>query len=479
MDLSHQQCFDAMPCYLSVQDRDFRILKANRRFRDAFGPPEGRYCYQVYKQRAEKCESCPVERSFADGQGHRSEERVTHLDGREVSVIVYTEPIRDERGEIVAVMEMSTDITDIKKLEGQLRRSQARYRTLFEEVPCYISIQDRDLNIVDANRMHREAFGSFLGCKCWEVYKHRTEECDPCIVRQTFEDGQPRVHEEVVTSKQGRSINVLVHTTPIVGPAGIDAVMEMSADITAVRELQSQLASIGLLISSISHGLKGLLNGLNGGMYLVNKGLASGDQARVVKGWEIVQRNVERIRATVMEILYYAKDREPDWKPLAASAVIEDVLQQVAERAREAGVPCTVQVDPDAGEFEGDEKAIRALLVNLCENSLDACRLDRKKAQHAVTLRAYGDDGHVRFDVEDNGIGMEQETREKAFSLFFSSKGSEGTGLGLFVSNKIAKAHGGAIGIESAVDAGTRFTVTLPRTRPVRPADGPVKAAVH
>lgn len=470
MELSHQQCFDAMPCYLTVQDRDFRILKANRRFRDAFGAPEGRYCYQVYKQRAEKCEICPVERSFEDGQGHRSEERVTCIDGREVSVIVYTEPIRDERGEVRAVMEMSTDITDIKKLEGQLRRSQTRYRTLFEEVPCYISIQDRDLNIIDANRLHREAFGTFLGCKCWEIYKHRTEECDPCIVRQTFEDGQMRVHEEVVTARDGRTMNVLVHTTPIPGPNGIDAVMEMSADITAVRELQSQLASIGLLISSISHGLKGLLNGLNGGMYLVNKGLGSGDQARVVKGWDIVQRNVERIRAMVLEILYYAKDREPDWKPLDAAVLVDDVLQQVADRARESGVLCAAEVTPATGQFEGDEKAIRALLVNLCENSLDACRLDRKKPDHRVTLRARGDDGHVRFEIEDNGIGMEQETREKAFSLFFSSKGSEGTGLGLFVSHKIAKAHGGSIDIDSTVDVGTRFTVTLPRLRPAQPA---------
>jgi signal transduction histidine kinase len=72
----------------------------------------------------------------------------------------------------------------------------------------------------------------------------------------------------------------------------------------------------------------------------------------------------------------------------------------------------------------------------------------------------------VRFEVEDNGIGMEQETREKAFSLFFSSKGSEGTGLGLFVANKIATSHGGSIRIVSTVGEGTRFLVSIPRTRP-------------
>jgi PAS domain S-box-containing protein len=474
MELSAAQCFDGLPCYLSVQDRHLRVIKANRRFREAFGNYEGRYCYQVYKQRAEPCEVCPVERTFRDGQGHHSEERVTCLDRTEVSVIVYTEPIRDERGEIAAVMEMSTDITDLARMQNLLREGRAYCRTLFEQAPCFVSIQDRDLNIVDANRLHREAFGSFLGCKCYEIYKHRTEECDPCVVRQTFDDGRVHEREEVVTSRQGRTMNVLVRTTPVAGPSGkVEAVMEMSADITQIRELQSQLESIGLLISSISHGLKGLLNGLNGGMYLVNKGLEAGNGDRVRQGWEIVQRNIERIRSMVLDILYYAKDREPGSAVLSAAAVVDQVCEQIGHRARELGIEVVKDVAPDAGEFEGDEKAVRAMLVNLGENALDACRLDRKKAAHRVTLRTGADgDGRARFEVTDNGIGMEQETRERAFTLFFSSKGSEGTGLGLFIANRIARAHGGDIRLESEVGVGTSFVVTLPRKRPGRHEDG-------
>lgn len=477
MSLPYEHYFDAMPCYVTVQDHDFKVITANRRFREAFGDFRGRHCYQVYKHRAEKCEICPVERTFHDGQVHSSEERVTCLNRKEVSVIVYTEPILDEDGTITAVMEMSTDITDVKRLQNQLRDSQAHYRTLFEEVPCYISIQDRDLNIVDANRLHRETFGDYLGCKCFEIYKHCREECVPCIVRQTFEDGQLRVHEEVVTSRDGRPIDVLVHTTPIVGASGrIDGVMEMSADITQIRQLQSQLASTGLLIGSISHGIKGLLNGLNGGMYLVNKGLAAADQARVAKGWELVRRNIERIRSMVLDILYYAKDREPEWKPLAAEAVLNDVGDAVQDKARELNIALTRVVEPGTGTFEADERAIRAMLVNLAENALDACRLDLKKPAHEVALRVGRDERVTWFEIEDNGIGMERETREKAFGLFFSSKGTEGTGLGLFIANKIATAHGGTIQIESTPGVGTRFAVSIPNTRAVPAAAADVDA---
>ena len=65
------------------------------------------------------------------------------------------------------------------------------------------------------------------------------------------------------------------------------------------------------------------------------------------------------------------------------------------------------------------------------------------------------------FNISDNGIGMDQETREKAFSLFFSSKGAGGTGLGLFIANKIAEAHGGSIKIESEEGKGSEFSVML------------------
>ena len=68
--------------------------------------------------------------------------------------------------------------------------------------------------------------------------------------------------------------------------------------------------------------------------------------------------------------------------------------------------------------------------------------------------------------VRDNGIGMDRETREKAFTLFFSSKGTGGTGLGLFISNRIARSHGGRIELKSEAGVGTQFVVALPRSRP-------------
>ncbi len=433
-------------------------------------------CYQVYKRRSERCEVCPVARAFHDGNSHRSEERVTSLEGKEVSVLVEATPIRDQSGEIVAVMEMSTDITEIKGLERQLRRSQRHYHLMFDEVPCYISIQDPELNIVECNRAFQEDFGSALGRKCFEAYKHRTEPCVPCPVQAAFEDGELHTREEVVTSLDGKRQNVLVTAAPMRdGQGRITGVMEMSANITEVRELESRLTSLGLLIGSVSHGLKGMLNGLAGGMYLVDTGFKRSDQDRIHKGWATVQRNVARIQSMVSDILYYAKDRVPAWEPLSAVEVAEDVCGLTLSRAQDQKVQLTTALDADAGEFEADAQAVRSLLVNLIENSLDACRLDPNKHEHQVTVRLVGFPDHVQYEVEDNGIGMDQETQDKAFTLFFSSKGT-GTGLGLFISDRIARAHGGDIELKSEPGFGTRFVVKLPRKRPVtqEPEESPL-----
>ncbi len=470
MELPFDQMFESMPCYLSVQDRDLNVLAGNRLFREHFGDCKGRRCYQLYKNRPERCHVCPVERTFQDGKMHSSEEQLIRQDGSTVSVIVNTTPILNESGEIIAVMEMHTDITEIKNLQTRYEESQARYRMLFEEVPCFISIQDEDLTIVDANRLHREAFGNGLGLKCYEIYKHRKEACRPCKVLDTFRDGQVHAHEEVVTKNDGTNINALVLTAPLRDLYGkITNVIEISTDITQIRELQSQLTSVGLLISTISHGIKGVLNGLDGGIYLVSQGLKKDNQERIEKGWEIVLRNIRRVRSMVLDILYYAKDREPNWDTVSAMKVCDDVFDLIKDKAYDLGIEFLKDFEEKSGDFEVDEAAIRSLLVNLAENSLDACRVDPRKKHHRVIFRMKGAADWIIFEIEDNGIGMDRETREKAFSLFFSSKGVTGTGLGLFIANKIANSHGGEVSLKSEENRGTLFTIKIPRKSTMKP----------
>jgi PAS domain S-box-containing protein len=472
----YRQYFEDMPCYLSVHDRKFRIVDGNRRFREDFGGRLGEPCYETYKGLDGVCPDCPVEATFADGESHSSEQTLINKRGQKVPVMVNTTPVRDEDGQVVAVMEMHTDLTEVKRLESLLEHSQKRLAQLFEEVPCYITVQGPDLVVRHANRKFRETFGPAVGDHCYRVYKHREEQCLVCPTLLTLADDQVRHHEEVVYSAEGERINVLCTTAPVHDAEGhVEGAIEMSVDITELRRLQPQLASIGLLVGSISHGIKGLLSGLDGGIYLINTGFQKDRPERVEKGWEMVQRNVAAIRSMVLDILYYAKDRELVLSEVSVEELVSELRDLMNRKASDQGIEVQLEVRPGAGSLQGDYKAIRSTLVNILENSLEACRSDRRKEAHRVRLAAWRTPPWMVFEIEDDGIGMDRETREKVFTLFFSSKGIKGTGLGLFIANKIVDRHGGSIEVESEPGRGARFLIRLPlEARPsTPPSEGP------
>ncbi len=462
----YRNYFDEMPCFVSIQDHEMHIIDCNKLFKEHFGAKAGEFCYEVYKGRMRKCNDCPVENTFATGQPQQSEEIIINLKGEEIPVQVYTTPLFNGDGEVEYVLEISSDISRVKRIQKKLYAAQRQLQQFFDEVPCYLTVQDRDLKITTTNRRFREDFGSGGGVYCYEMYKHRDEPCLECPVARTFADGRSHQSEEVVTAISGDQYNVLVSTAPLRDDEGqISHVVEMSTNITQVRQLQDQLTSLGLLVGSMSHGIKGLASSLDGGMYMMGSGLERNDRERIDKGWDIVKRNVDRIRSMITDILYYAKDRESEYELTDIYQFMSDVASTMESKAKSFNVDFKFTCEPSLGEFTVDQTAMRSALINILENSFDACRKDLAKPEHQVLFKVEPDEDPnvILIHVNDDGIGMDQETQEKIFSLFFSSKGVEGTGLGLFISNKIIKQHGGMIDVTSKQGEGAHFRIVLPK----------------
>ncbi|MEJ2728509.1 MAG: HAMP domain-containing sensor histidine kinase, partial [Deltaproteobacteria bacterium] len=231
-------------------------------------------------------------------------------------------------------------------------------------------------------------------------------------------------------------------------------------------ELQDHLSSLGLMISSISHGIKGLLTGLDGGMYMLEQGFAKGNQGEIKEGWEVVKQMVERIRKMVLDILFYAKERDMRWERIDALSFAEGVAKVVEPKIKSAGIEFEKNFDLKIGELEINAGYVHSALLNILDNAADACARDDSKQKHKITFEVKQDQDHIIFDIADNGIGMDDETREKIFTPFFSLKGEKGTGLGLFISNKIIQQHGGEIMVKSKWGQGTRFGVKIPKMQP-------------
>ncbi len=366
----------------------------------------------------------------------------------------------------------------VKKLKD-FDNAQNLYHQLFDVAPCYISVQDRNLRLTATNRRFKMDFGGGIGARCYEVYKHRTSPCEKCLVLATFDDGFSRHTEEIVTSKSGKQYNVLTFTSPIVDSTGqITQVMEMSTNITEIRQLQDQLTSLGLMIGSMSHGVKGMLTALDGGIYQLESGLARQDEERTGRAFDQVKEMAGRIRKMVLEILYYAKSRELQYKSLDIGRLAQQVVEAVKPIADKNGVRFETEISSSLGIVEADPIWIQAALVNFMENAVDACSSDRSKSDHYVKFNAFGiESDRICFIIEDNGMGMDRETQEKMFTLFFTSKGSHGTGLGMFIANLVIQQHNGNVQVESKLQEGSLITICLPRRRskPLGITDTPKK----
>lgn len=462
--MDSRRLFDEVPCYISIQDRDFRVVDANRAMREAFGDPVGKHCHEVYKGRTERCPECPVGRTFEDGREHSSQEVLFDRRGLPHDVIVRTRPLRDGGGAITAVMEMFSDITVQKELEHRLHDSLNRFHSLFDVTPCFISVQDRELRVVEANDRVRASFGNPAGRHCHELYKKRPDPCPECPVLETFADGRTHSGEHVWVDDSGREVLVVVQTAPIRDSRGnITDVMEVSTDITEVRVLQDQLASLGKLVGGIAHSVKNVLEGLRGGVYIVNLGFRDNNQEDIRTGWGMVERNVGRISSMVMDMLYCAKDRSPRRLPVSLPALAGEVVELFRPRARDCGIRLATDLAPGACVVTGEPRDIHSLVANLVTNAIDACCSEQNaKKPHEVSVRVRADGGHAVLEVEDNGAGMDEEARGKLFTTFYSTKGAYGTGLGLLVSHKVAVEHGGTISVRTAPGEGAVFTVRLP-----------------
>jgi len=349
---------------------------------------------------------------------------------------------------------------------------------LFEQVPISINVINRDFRIVEANRLFAETYGSWEGRQCYEVYKGRTKRCPRCAAAQTFADGQIRVREEKGQVRNGSPIHYLVHMVPLTSRDGqVPYIVEMSTDITPIKRLEQEkleaerLAAVGQTVAGLAHGIKNVLMGLEGGMYVINSGLLRGDSQRIGQGWGMLQENISRISSFVKEFLDFAKGRKPHVALVDPNRIAEKVVALYRDSASLAGIEIKADLGKKIAPASMDEEGIHTCLANLVSNALDACQMSEKPGRR-VKLSTRERQGALVFKVADDGCGMDYEVKQKVFTNFFSTKGSgRGTGLGLLTTRKIVQEHGGKVSFESTEGVGSVFQLEFARDRLPQPTD--------
>ncbi|MDA1015437.1 MAG: ATP-binding protein [Planctomycetota bacterium] len=222
-----------------------------------------------------------------------------------------------------------------------------------------------------------------------------------------------------------------------------------------------RFAAMGQTIAVLSHHIKNILQGIRGGSYLIDMGLNKSDEALVRNGWTIVERNQTKIYHLVMDMLTFSKERQPGLKHGDLNATIADVVELMNARAAESSIGFTSHLSDALPQTSFDPEAIHQATLNIVLNAFDAIE-EVQQSSIEVTTDYDATTDMISISVQDNGPGIPDDQVEGIFNVFESTKGSRGTGLGLAVSRKIIREHGGDISVHSEAGKGCRFVLAWP-----------------
>jgi PAS domain S-box-containing protein len=379
----------------------------------------------------------------------------------------------------------------VKEATGELGRAYDFQQNLIQSSIDGIIAADKDGIIVVFNRGTED----LLGYAADEVVgKMHVGAVYPPGIDKTINEtlaseaygGKNRLvnYESVLISKNGEEIPVRISGATLFEDGAAAGVVCFFQDLREIKRLQKELiqserlSAIGQAVAGMAHYTKNILNGLQGGVYVVNTSLKKDKPDLLRKGWSMVENNVAKISDLVMNMLIYSKEREPDYVNCSPNDIAQEVYDLMYEtlEARSAKinylmkekdkhlqVELSKDFDLSIDECYLDPIGVHRCLLNLVTNAIDACTQEPNEGKDfRVIIRTRKEGDGIRFEVVDNGVGMSKGVQEKLFERFFSTKGPKGTGLGLLVTQKIVNEHGGTITYESEPGKGTTFTMHFP-----------------
>lgn len=382
----------------------------------------------------------------------------------------------EERGNVMGLVAVARDVTRERLASEALRRSERRFRALFNRAPLAIFTLDREGGFIGANRAAFRLAG--------------ITSPDPTSRLQDFvlPADWPRVEAELGKSFRGEARDFLFQfrrltggvrqaaavTVPVEEHGGRSAVLAIARDVTDEVELRERLthsekmAALGALVSGTAHELNNPLAGIAAmaQALLLDRGVAPD----ISQALETIRREAMRAARIVTDLLTFARLRPLQRREVNLNQLVKDTFAATPSLGAQ-GVVWTLGLDPTLPVFAADPDQVRQVITNLLVNATQAMS-DAERRDGLV--RTWSTPDWVGLEVLDTGPGIAPDVLSRIFEPFFTTRSHrQGTGLGLSISHGIIRAHGGEIHGENRPEGGARFTFQLPRdpTRIARTTD--------
>jgi histidine kinase len=472
----YMNLFESVPCLVTVQDRDLRLIRYNRAFARNFAPQDGDFCYSAYKGRSEKCPHCPVEKTFQDGQSHAWEEAGFNRDGQPIRWFARTAPIRDKEGNVVAAMEMSLDITMSRQLEEKLKASEQRYQAIFSNIPNPVFVLEPEtMRILDCNDSVKPVYGfaceAVKGKSFLDLFDTRERAHYAAQIK-----AEAFIHQARHLNSEGRPLFVDIRTSLTSYPEW-NVLLVTTSDITQLIETEQQLiqaskmTTLGEMATGVAHELNQPLSVMKTASSFMLKKLTTGKRVSPDIFEEMLRKidtNVDRATHIIQHMRQFARKSEVDVEPVNINHPLLMALEIFAQQLKVRGIQVHTRLKSDIASIQGNPSRLEQVFINLLLNARDAIeeRWGDKPAgadDKAITLISGDQPGFVTVKVCDTGTGIPPSVKEKIFEPFFTTKiVGKGTGLGLSISYGIMQQHGGSIQADSRETGGTCFTLKFP-----------------
>ena len=408
------------------------------------------------------------------------DEQATLKEGKQWFHVAKT-PVFDNDKKLIGILCSIRDITERKKTQEALIKSEKLYRTLVENIDMGITLIDTDHSIVMTNTCHEKMFNKhaneFVGKKCFQEFEKRDEVCPHCPGVIAMNTGQAAEVETADVRDDGSKFDVRICAFPIFGTNNtVTGFIEIVEDITVKKKLMAQLQkaqkfeSIGTLAGGIAHDFNNLLMNIQGNTSLMLMDIDSYHPH--YERLKSIEKQIQGGANLTRQLLGYASKGRYEVKPTNLNQIVEETSTTFGRTRKQITIHRNMAEDLFA--IEADQGQIEQILLNLFINASDALpgggdlyietnNVTDKDMKSRLYKSKAGN--YVKLTVRDTGKGMDKITMERIFDPFFTTKEmGRGTGLGLASVYGIIKAHGGYIDVESKMNQGTTFEIYLPST---------------
>jgi PAS domain S-box-containing protein len=384
-----------------------------------------------------------------------------------------------------------SDCTSEKLAEIELRRSKEQWEKTFDSMAEIVTIQDKDMHIVRANKASHQFFqaerGELKGKLCYEIFTGTAAPCSGCPLLETLQDREE--HSAIISHENLGKIFQVSSTVVPADNGEIEYVVHVAKDITKQKKMEEELfqankmEAVGTLAGGIAHDFNNILTAILGFSEFVKRELPENSKAR--EDIEQVICSGQRAVKLVKQILTFSRKADQQRHPFQPHLIVKEALKMLRST-----LPTTIaieeHIDPECGSILADPTSVHQIVVNLCTNAHHA--MDNEKGTLAVSLSRkeiekedclesdVAPGPFVKLSIQDTGCGMDKKTMARIFEPYFTTQEvGKGSGLGLAVVHGIVKSLHGFVEVESEPGQGTTFSVYIPALQEVAAISPPTE----